>query len=56
MTRKPSFAVLRYSPPICEDDVMMPTVVRRFETFEAAEAFRAHRFGAADENSTVMED
>jgi len=56
VTRVPLFAVLRYSAPVCEDDMMVPTVVRRFETLKDAEAFRAYRFGAADKNSTVVED
>ncbi|HEU0038025.1 MAG TPA: hypothetical protein VFR76_02010 [Verrucomicrobiae bacterium] len=56
MTRLPSFAVLYFREPICDNDVMMPTVVRRFATYEAAEAFRAHRFGADNEAAAVVED
>jgi hypothetical protein len=56
MARLPSFAVLYYGEPLCDDDVMIPEVMARFSTAEAAEAYRARRFGADNENSIVMED
>lgn len=52
----PSFAVLSFGEPISDDDVMIPTVVRRFPTAEEAEAYRTYRFGADDEFSGVCED
>jgi len=55
MQRLPSFAVLYYSEPLCEDDVMIPRVVARFANAKDAESYRARRFGS-DENAVVMED
>lgn len=56
MARLPSFAVLYYGEPLCDDDVMIPEVMARFSTFDAAEAYRVRRFGSDNENATVMED
>ena len=56
MSHPPSFAVLYYGEPLCDDDVMIPEVMARFSTSEAAEAYRVRRFGADNENAIVRED
>jgi hypothetical protein len=53
---KMKYAVLKFTAPVCEDDVMIPRCVGRFATFEEAEKFRVHRFGKNDEFSSVVED
>lgn len=50
------FAVLSYGEPLTDDGAMIPEVVARFSTYEAAETFRAQRYGEWDEFSAVAED